>query len=911
MKRLARLAAIILLVLPAVVNAQNVTISGSVKSASGGESIGSVSVTVKGSSIGTYTDAKGGFKLNLPASTKFPVTLLFSSIGYGITEVSVSGGGQMADVSLKPASTLGEEVVVSATRTPTRILESPVSIERVNSAAIRNAAAADYFDIATNLKGVDMVASSLTFKTVTTRGFAGSGNTRFTQIVDGMDNQAPGLNFAVGSIVGLSELDVESMELLQGASSALYGPGGMNGTLLINSKDPFKYQGFSFQMKNGIMHTDGKYRDPAPYYNWDMRWAHKVSDKLAFKLTAGLIQAKDWLAADNRNVLRSGPFLGSVIPGTRGTDPNYDGMNLYGDETTIDLNLVLNGIAGQAPFLAPYISTLTGTPNPVSRTGYTEKEVTNPNTINFKMGGSLNYKLTNSVEAILSGFWGTGNTVYTGSDRYSLLDLKMGQYKIELKHKNWYVRAYTTQENAGQSYNTTITTRLFNEAWKPSTQWYTEYGQAYLNGLLGGLTSINDHNLARSVADNGRPVAGTARFQRIYDSVRARPISSGGGLFIDRTNLYAVDGQYNLSHLVDNKIDILVGGNFRQFLLNSQGPLFADSAGKIPINEYGGYLQLAKGFADDAVKFTVSGRYDKNGNFKGRFTPRATALIRLAKDNHLRFSYQTAYRFPSTQQQFIDLEAGGATLIGGVPKMKEFYNIVKNPVYSVAALGAGQLKVQEFTDFKPEAVTSYEVGYRGLLAKSRLLVDAYGYLGNYQDFITRVIVAQSISATPSPADILVASKRRILSIPINSPTKVQTTGWGLSLEYRFNKGFYLSGNISSDKLGDVENGFITYFNAPKYRGNASFGNAGMGKNKRIGFNFIFRWQSEFDYQSDLANGVVPAYKVLDAQISYKLPKVRSVVRLGANNLLNQYYITALANPSIGGLYYASFGYNIF
>jgi outer membrane receptor protein involved in Fe transport len=879
MKRLARLAAIILLVLPAVVNAQNVTISGSVKSASGGESIGSVSVTVKGSSTGTYTDAKGGFRLNLPASTKFPVTLLFSSIGYGITEVSVSGGGQMADVSLKPASTLGEEVVVSATRTPTRILESPVSIERVNSAAIRNAAAADYFDIATNLKGVDMVASSLTFKTVTTRGFAGSGNTRFTQIVDGMDNQAPGLNFAVGSIVGLSELDVESMELLQGASSALYGPGGMNGTLLINSKDPFKYQGFSFQMKNGIMHTDGKYRDPAPYYNWDMRWAHKVSDKLAFKLTAGLIQAKDWLAADNRNVLRSGPFLGSVIPGTRGTDPNYDGMNLYGDETTIDLNLVLNGIAGQAPFLAPYISTLTGTPNPVSRTGYTEKEVTNPNTINFKMGGSLNYKLTNSVEAILSGFWGTGNTVYTGSDRYSLLDLKMGQYKIELKHKNWYVRAYTTQENAGQSYNTTISTRLFNEAWKPSTQWYTEYGQAYLNGLLGGLTSINAHNLARSVADNGRPVAGTARFQRIYDSVRARPISSGGGLFIDRTNLYAVDGQYNLSHLVDNKIDILVGGNFRQFLLNSQGTLFADSAG--------------------------------NGNFKGRFTPRATALIRLAKDNHLRFSYQTAYRFPSTQQQFIDLEAGGATLIGGVPKMKEFYNIVKNPVYSVAALGAGQLKVQEFTDFKPEAVTSYEVGYRGLLAKSRLLVDAYGYLGNYQDFITRVIVAQSISATPSPADILVASKRRILSIPINSPTKVQTTGWGLSLEYRFNKGFYLSGNISSDKLGDVENGFITYFNAPKYRGNASFGNAGMGKNKRIGFNFIFRWQSEFDYQSDLANGVVPAYKVLDAQISYKLPKVRSVVRLGANNLLNQYYITALANPSIGGLYYASFGYNIF
>jgi outer membrane receptor protein involved in Fe transport len=911
MKRLARYAAFLFLMLPAIVCAQNLSISGTVKSGSGGENLGSVSVVLKGSSFGTFTDAKGAFKLNLPASSKFPVTLVFSSIGYGITEVSVANAGEIPTVTLQASSTLGEEVVVSATRTPLRILESPVSIERINSQALRNAPAADYYDMTYNLKGVDMVASSLTFKTITTRGFAGSGNTRFTQIVDGMDNQAPGLNFAVGSIVGLSELDVESMELLQGASSALYGPGGMNGTLLVNSKDPFKYQGFSFQAKNGVMHVDGKYRDPSPYYNWDMRWAKKVSDKFAYKITAGLIQAKDWLAADNRNVLRSGPMLGKVIDGTRSTDPNYDGMNLYGDETSIDLNLVLNGIAAQAPFLAPYIRTLTGSPNFVSRTGYTEKEVTNPNTVNFKMGASFNYKITNSIEAILSGFWGTGNTVYTGSDRYSLLDLKMGQYKLELKHKNWYVRAYTTQENAGQSYNTTVTTRLFNEAWKASPQWYTEYGQTYLAGLLNGLTSINAHNLARSAADIGRPVSGSARFQKLYDSVRARPISAGGGLFIDRTNLYAVDGQYNLSDLVKGKVDILVGGNFRQFLLNSEGTLFADSAGKIPISEYGGYLQLSKGFANDAVKITVSGRYDKNSNFKGRFTPRATATVRLAKDNHLRFSYQTAYRFPSTQQQYIDLEAGGAILIGGVPSFKDFYNFKNNPVYSVAALGTGQLKVQTFDDFKPEAVTSYEVGYRGLLANSRLLIDAYGYIGNYQDFITRVLVAQSTSAAPNPADILNASRRRILSVPINSPTKVKTTGWGASLEYKFNKGFYLSTNISSDELGEVESGFITYFNAPKYRGNASFGNYGMGKSKRIGFNVVYRWQSEFDYQSDLANGEVPAYKVLDAQISYKLPKMNSLVRFGANNLLNQYYITALANPSIGGLYYVSFGYNIF
>ncbi len=909
---MARYVALILLMLPAIVNAQNVIVSGNVKSSAGGEALGSVSVTMKGNSIGTFTDNKGNFRLSLPSNTKFPITLSFSSIGFSLSEISVGSAGEMKAVSLNPASTLGAEVVVSATKTPTRILESPVSIERVSASAIRNSPAADYYDMATNLKGVDMVASSLTFKTVTTRGFAGSGNTRFTQIVDGMDNQAPGLNFSVGSIASINELDVEGMELLQGASSALYGPGGMNGTLLVNSKDPFKYQGLSFQMKNGVMHTDGKYRDPSPYYNWDVRYAKKVSDRFAYKVTAGIIQAKDWLAGDNRNINRApGSNFNNVIPGTRNTDPNYDGMNYYGDETNIDLNLVLNGIAGQAPFLAPYISTLTGSPNLVSRTGYSEKEVTNPNTINFKLGGSLNYKITNSIDAILSGNWGTGNTVYTGSERYSIIDFKLGQYKLELKHKDWMIRAYTTQENAGQTYNTTIATRLFNEAWKPSPQWYTEYGQAFLGGKLSGLSNMDAHNLARSQADVGRPVAGTARFQSLYDAVRLRPISKGGGLLIDRTNLYSVEGQYNLSELTGKFAEVLVGGNFRRFVLNSQGTLFADSAGKIPINEYGAYVQLAKGFANDVIKFTVSGRFDKNENFKGRFTPRATMLVKVAKDNNIRFSYQTAYRFPSVQQQYINLAVGGAILAGGVPAMKEFFNVANNPVYSVAALGAGQLKIQDLPEFNPESVTSFELGYRGLLFNSRLLVDAYGYLGNYENFITRVIVAQSTKSTPSPLDVTNSATRRVISFPINSPTPVKTSGYGISLEYRFKKGFFLSSNLSSDILGDVPDAYITYFNAPKYRANATFGNSGLGKNKRFGFNFVYRFQSEFDYQSDLANGTVPSYQVLDGQISYKLPKISSVVRFGANNILNQYYITALANPSIGGLYYVSFGYNIF
>ena len=74
------------------------------------------------------------------------------------------------------------------------------------------------------------------------------------------------------------------------------------------------------------------------------------------------------------------------------------------------------------------------------------------------------------------------------------------------------------------------------------------------------------------------------------------------------------------------------------------------------------FAQIQKGFLENYLKITVAGRYDKNSNFKGRFTPRITAVFEMAKDNYIRASYQTAYRFPSTQNQYINLQtASGQT----------------------------------------------------------------------------------------------------------------------------------------------------------------------------------------------------------------------------------------------------------
>jgi outer membrane receptor protein involved in Fe transport len=899
--------------------AQNVAVSGNVRNSSTKEGAGAVSVTVKDGTAGTFTDDKGNFKITVKS---LPVTLLISSVGYELQEVTVSSA-LFTQVEFKPSAALGQEVVVSATRVPQRIMESPVSIERVSAANIRNAPAANFYDVVAALKGVDVTTSSLTFKTPTTRGFNSSGNTRFNQLVDGMDNQAPGLNFSVGAIIGLSELDVDNIELLSGASSALYGPGGMNGTLLMTSKNPFKYQGVSFLVKEGIMNTDGRQNAASAYHNWNLRWGKKISEKFAFKVNAELIQAKDWIGTDARNYNRPGGLQGSAIAGDRKTDPNYDGVNVYGDETTLDIRPFINGVGqvliGNGLTTQSFINTLLANPVNVSRTGYTEKELINPNTINFKLAGSFHYKLTTNTEAVLAAYWGTGNTIYTGSDRYSLKDFKMGQYKFELNNKNWMLRAYTTQENAGESYNVTATTRLFNESWKPTvtvvngvpsplpTDWALQYTQSYLGRLLGGGSNIDAHNFARSIADIGRPAANSAAFKSSYDAIRTKPISKNGGLLLDKSDLYAVEGNYNLTHLTKDFADILIGANYKQYVLNSQGTLFADSTSPIKIAEYGAYIQATRKITN-GIKLTASGRYDKNANFDGRFTPRVTALFKVAENNNVRLSYQSAYRFPSNQQQFINLVVGSTRLVGSNPTFASWLGTGSSPLYTATSVQAGSPKTIASAQVKPESVNSFELGYKGLLMDNKFLIDVYGYYGQYQDFLSRtntVQVTNSVAIT-DPSRIL-----RNISIPVNAPEKVKTYGFGLSIDYRLPLNFTIGGNVASDVLKDVPADFTAYFNAPKYKANASFGNLGFGPEKRVGFNVAYRWQQSFFYQGDFANGQLPDVHTLDGQISVKLPKTKSIIKLGANNLLNQYYYNAIGNSQIGGLYYVSFGFNVY
>lgn len=941
-------ACCIFLLLTITTRAQSISISGNVKNSQTKENLAAVSITVKGGTTGTFTDEKGNFKL--VTTQKPPFIIVVSSISYAQQEINIANEGQVLNVSLEPSFALGQEIVVAASRLPERILESPVTIERVSTNTIRNAPGPSYYDVLGNLKGVDVTNSSYTFKTISTRGFNGSGNLRFNQLVDGMDNQAPALNFAVGNVNGLTDLDVDNMELLSGASSALYGSGGMNGTLLVTSKGPFKYQGLSVEVKEGIMHVDDYRHKVSPFHDFAFRWGKKLSDKVAFKIGAEYIRADDWRANDSSDLSRNN-VLSNIKTGaniTRATDPNYDGVNIYGDEASASMAGIAQAAVyqGTQAYIASYygatgmqptaaqIQTFQST-NPsvapfylglanniygnqlASRTGYYEKDLVNYNAYNFKISGGLYYNITSNTEASLTGNFGQGTTVYTGADRYSLKNFSIGQYKFEVKNPKWFLRAYTTQENSGDSYATTLTALNINNKWKDNGDWFGQYVGNYSGYVLQGASPAAAHAAARAAADAGRFQPGTTEFKAAFDSAVKTSISNGGSQFADKSSLYQFEGQYNLSQYV-KVVDVLVGASYRFFHLNSDNTIFYEPDGPLNISEYGAYLQLQKLLLKNILKLTASGRYDKNENFKGRFTPRVTALVKVAKDNSIRVSYQQAYRFPNNQDQYINLRTPGTILIGCLPVFNELYNFSGNPVYTASsvvnfrnnAFDPTKLQQATFEKAKPETMESYEIGYRGVVSK-KLLVDAYYYYSKYKNFIGREAVARGASgdATTSVAELTSPFTTANYSFVTNSSTPVKANGYGISLQYQLDKGYAIMGNVYGDQLTNVDSGFVAFFNTPKTRFNIGFSNSNVTHG--FGFNVIYKWQDKVNWQGTFGTGTIPAFGTLDAQVSYNFSKQKVLVKLGGTNTINHYYRNAFGNPYIGGLYYVSIGYNIF
>ena len=916
------------------------SVSGKVTDAVSGGPIAGVNIVVKGRVIGTITDANGDFSLK--ANDAPPITLVLSFIGYRSQEIQVADANTSGlEIKLEEQTVLGQEIVVSASRVEESILQSPVSIEKMDILQVQSTPSDNYYKGLINLKGLDMTQSSINFQIVNARGFNSTGNTRFVQLTDGMDTQAPALNFPIGNLNGPSELDVESVEFLPGASSALYGPNAFNGILLVNSKSPFEYQGLSAFAKFGINHIGGTSEEPSspkPMYETSLRYAKSFNNRFAFKATFSYSRATDWYGTnfDDKNPERK--------PAGFTSNPGSDLVHAFGDEAAVNIGLLgfSSGFqtAAQANGLQNYLGDLPN--NVISRTPYKEKYLVDYGAENLKAGGSVHYRPNDKVELIYALNYGYGTSVYTGAQRYSLSNFSITQHKLEIKGDNFFIRGYTTRENSGDSYIADLIGFQINNDWKDNSTWFATYGLTYLGGVAQALAqaglnpgqssllpasvleSIN--GAARGAADNGRVVEGTPAFEALKSKYKGQVIPNGGK-FDDKSNLYHVQGQYNFKNEI-KFIDLLVGASYRLFDLNSNGTIFADVPGNdITINEYGAYAQASKTISN--LKLTGSIRYDKNENFDGQFSPRISGVYTVANDHNFRASFQTGFRNPTSQAQHIDLNVVSAQLIGGLQYYADKYQITNNTYtiesvneYVGRVLAAGNTsaivdptniavlkRFDTFHQVKPEQIKSFEVGYKGLLAAQKLMIDLSYYYSIYNDFEYQIRVRRAVGDVSANAinasSLLSGDNTNTYQIYTNATEEVNSQGATVGVTYNLPKSFTVSSNYcwnTFDKSKNDNSG-IYQFNTPKNKVNFTFANRKL--TDRIGFAVTWRWQDEFLWESSFANGMVPAFSTVDAQVSYKVPPIKSTVKIGGSDLFNKRYVMNYGAPTIGAIYYVS------
>lgn len=911
-------------------------VKGTVKDNSGVPLPGA-NVLVSGSDDGTTSDFNGEFELTTNQDPPFNIVISFT--GFENSIVRIENITQTINVELKLSSEL-DEVVISASRTPERIFESPVTVERFGINEVRQTASADFYGGLENLKGVDINKNSLTFKSINTRGFAGFANARFMQLVDGMDNSAPALNFPLGNLIGMIETDVQSVEILPGASSGLYGANAFNGILFMRSKNPFEFSGISGYVKQGITSQDAA--GDNSFTDVGIRIAHKFSDKFAAKVNLGYLKGTDWWATNRDDKLNRGL--------TR-ADTDYDGINVYGDEVSTNIRSA-SGLG-----IIPDVE--------VSRTGYDEVNLTNYNAENLKADWGLYYRpWADDFEIQYVGKIGSGNTIYQGANRYNIKNFILQQHKIEVKNNNFFVRAYVNEDDAGDSYDMVFTGININRKWKSDSDWFGDYIQTFagieLSGNPQGLTDDQKHAAARAAADTGRLIPGTPEFQNAFNQVTQNPDLSEGSRFQDNSKFYHSDANYNFGHLWDFA-EVQVGGSLRVYDLNSGGTIYTDNDGSINYSEFGLYTQIQKDVEISEtveMKLTGSLRYDKSELFDGFFSPRLSAGFTIAKDHNIRASFQTGFRNPTTQDLYIGLDVGRAVLIGGAFDNPERYSrqfsvengnlspfgaaIVGSSTLDIDGTGAYEnsftansvsqgfsqsgnpddLEIGNSSLATPEQVSSFEIGYRG--KESGVVVDASVYYNIYQDFLSNenviapfygdVELSETVPGTNTPLAVAAIANGdfQVFQTYTNTEEEVRSYGAAIGLSTKVFNGFDLSSNYTYAVLDfDVaENPNVRLgFNTPEHQVKTSFGHTDLFEN--FGFNVSWRWRDTYFWEASFGDGVVPSFNVFDAQVNYRIPKYKSTLKLGAANLLQDEYFTAFGTGFIGSQYYISLTINNF
>ena len=885
-------------------------LKGNVQSADQNESLIGCSIKIPNTSTGTVTDIEGNFELTVD---KLPVNLEFSFVGYENKIVNVVST-DFLQVRLNISSILfEEEVVVTGSRVSEQISKSPVSIQKVNAKQLANSSSGDFYQSLGNLREVDVTTASMGFQIVNTRGFNSTSPVRMVQFIDGMDNQAPGLNFPVGNLVGINSLDLHSVELISGAASALYGANAFQGVLSFKSMNPFDYPGFQLKVLGG---SRARADIQARY-----AFTTTKEKRLGFKFTGGYFRANDWVADDPESN-RYGDVTAEVNASGIVREMQFDDD----PETASDFR-ALNAWLDFYPVALPGILE-------IDAPGYMENDLADNKTESIKLSAEAIYRMKNKMELSYLYKFGRGTAVYQGSNRYSINNILLQQHKLELGNDKFFVKAYSTLENAGDSYDLVFT--AINLAKEGFGLFVEDYLGEYFDVLSDRTNEFKDQPYQEDV-DTARMVAtayaqnsflspGSSKYDSLFNKITSDPDLNTGSKFQDKSALFHVEGQHNKDW---TKFSLTTGAQTRLYFPRSFGTIFRDTLSnpadtladgspnphakfeRLLVYDIGAYAQGTARLIGDKLKLVVSVRLDKSKNYDLQFSPKLS-LVYSQNRHNFRITSQSAFRSPTLQNQYILLDLGAIFLKGNLEGNNNLYtqNSVEefeDAVYNDQVIDPSLLKTFQLEPIRPEQVRSLEVGYKGPL-EDNIYFDFTAYINFYKDFIGDIRVYEptggGIAGEETGVNAVLTQSYRLVQSPSNAKDKVITYGISPSLIFFIKRNLNISINhtFSGIKINSDVDDILPGFNTPRNKFN--IGITGNKIWKGLGFSANFKWVDKYFWESTFGDGQVDKFNILDAQVLYEFPK-HLTLRFGGNNILNNRHIEAFGSPLIGGVVYGA------
>jgi iron complex outermembrane receptor protein len=240
------------ILLPMLLSAQdtpvvNQTISGKVIDAANSQPLIGATVSIKGTTNGSSTDANGEF--NLITGQRLPFTLIVSYVGYVKKEILINE--KIVEISLDANSNQLDDVIVSSRRRQESVQDIPIPITVIRGATAEDAGAFNPNRLKELIPSVQLYSSNGRNTTLNIRGLGSSYGLTNDGIDPGVGFYVDGVYYARPAATAIDFVDIDQIEVLRGPQGTLFGKNTTAGAFNITTRPASFTPGASFETSYG------------------------------------------------------------------------------------------------------------------------------------------------------------------------------------------------------------------------------------------------------------------------------------------------------------------------------------------------------------------------------------------------------------------------------------------------------------------------------------------------------------------------------------------------------------------------------------------------------------------------------------------------------------------------------------